>query len=178
MWCPPCPPSPLPPQMKIVRDVGTSDLTWSRVPPIPQKWKLSEMLGQNVNLARLKNFGFELVQSTPSPLKIKTWPDWGTLDLSWSRVLGFTECQPIQLESRTNVCAIWVVDSYQTLGSVPYKWCLLDFSDFCQVKLNLIDTLTVTSTPGYCDRCLYKLAVLKLYRPVILYFNAELYSLN
>ena len=40
---------------------------------------------ENENLARLKDFRFELIQSTPLP-KMKTWPDWVTLDLSWSRV--------------------------------------------------------------------------------------------
>ena len=60
---------------------------------------------ENENLARLRDFGFELVQSTPfpwkwklgqieglwiwvgpeyppPPLKMKAWSDWGALDLS------------------------------------------------------------------------------------------------
>ena len=43
------------PEKKIVRDVGTLDLSWSRV-SLPHE-----------NLAKLRDFGFELVQSTPPP---------------------------------------------------------------------------------------------------------------
>ena len=42
---------------------------------------------QSTSLAILRDFGFELFQSSPLPRPLmKTWPDWGTLDLSWSGV--------------------------------------------------------------------------------------------
>ena len=50
------PPPPL--SMKIVREVGTSGLSWSLV---------LYLLPENENLARLRDFGFELVLSTPLP---------------------------------------------------------------------------------------------------------------
>ena len=77
IWCK----IPWVPPLKYLKNVvsrdfwfETLDLSWSRVSPSP--W----------NLARLRDFGFELVQIIPPPLKMKIWPGVLTLDLSWSRV--------------------------------------------------------------------------------------------
>ena len=82
MWCPESPPAL---EMKIVRDVGSLDSTWSRVAPPPPNEHLARLKDfgfelvlstskanlpipphcENENLVRLRDFGFELVQSTP-----------------------------------------------------------------------------------------------------------------
>ena len=58
-----------------------------KIPWVPQLKYLPNVVSR---VPRIKNcqrgwdFRFDLVQNTP--LKMKTWLDWGTLDLSWSRV--------------------------------------------------------------------------------------------
>ena len=52
---------------KIVRDVGRLGLSWSRVPHPQIPCPLPRL---NENLARLRDFGFQLVQSPPSPRNV------------------------------------------------------------------------------------------------------------
>ena len=114
------------PPLKYLRNVS---------PPSPQKRKLSEMLGlwiwvgpeypyppppppQHENLAKLRDFGFELVQSTPPPhpTKVKTWPDWGTLDLSWP-VCGDLLLYPPKIESTVSFsmcCLTQIIHEWST----------------------------------------------------------------
>ena len=63
--CPEYTPTPPPRlEMKTWPDWGTLDLSWSRVPPLPSP----------KNLSRLRDFGFELVQSIPyTPQHTHKW---------------------------------------------------------------------------------------------------------
>ena len=80
------------PQMKIVRNVGTLGLTWSRV--LPTK--------KNENLARLRDFGFELVHGpeypTPPPKKRKL----GQIEGLWIALVQSTPNENLCAE--TNCC--------------------------------------------------------------------------
>ena len=67
---------PHPPKMKIWSGLGTWDLSWSGVLPLPlplQKWKFGQIEGLWIWVGL-------------DPLQMEIWTDWGTLDLSWSRV--------------------------------------------------------------------------------------------
>ena len=71
MWCLEYPP---PHWKDIVRDIGTLGLTWSRVPPSPPQWKLGQIEGLWIS-----------VGPEDTPPEMETWPDWGALDLTWSK---------------------------------------------------------------------------------------------
>ena len=75
--------------------------------------------------------GFELVQNTrvTPPPKMKTWPDWGTLDLGWSRG------HPPPM---TNVGAgVWRLIAVSPKNTVSFNivWFYFAFCGLCQSSL-------------------------------------------
>ena len=66
---------PLPLQWKLGQIEGLWIWVGSEYPPLPPKWKLGQIEGLWI-----------WVGPEYPPSKMRTWPDWGTSDLSWSRV--------------------------------------------------------------------------------------------